>query len=472
MAIELLSAQNPWWADRSAIQQDRHLSEYYKAPIHWRPALLDEIRLDEDLIYIIRGPRQIGKTTSLKLLIEAMLQQDVDPRRICYLDCELAGIGNFKELVNIIDGHLNLIRRTINRDRVFLFLDEVTFIRDWAIGIKALADKGALINTTVIVTGSSSIDLKRGGERLPGRRGERTGLNKKLLPLTFKEYVFTFAPELKNKIPIISLLDSPKDFTQILFEASALSPQLVPFFEQYLLTGGFPRPINSFIKSRKIDDYVYELHRDAFIGEITRIGKKESYFRELVTWLAERHGKPIDWRDISRETDIGKHDTARDYAEDLELLFLWDIYFKSQDLHRPLPAFRSQKKIYFKDPFLFHIFWSWSQGAIDAWKTSLDYLRLSPNRASLVESIIAAHLRNKCGNDVFYWKPNHEVDFLISRGKKLYQLIEVKYQEKIRPENMKHLKKVGKGILVSKATLDQIKENILVVPAYLFLIML
>jgi hypothetical protein len=36
-------------------------------------------------------------------------------------------------------------------------------------------------------------------------------------------------------------------------------------------------------------------------------------------------------------------------------------------------------------------------------------------KASLVESIVTAHLKLRFGKDVFYWKPDHEVDFLVFR---------------------------------------------------------
>jgi predicted AAA+ superfamily ATPase len=469
MTIERLSIHNPWWADKSAIGQDKHITEFYAALLHWHPSLLNEIRLDEDLLYIIRGPRQIGKTTSLKLLIERLLHKSTDPRQICYLDCELAGIRDFKELIDLIDGHIAFTKSILQSNRFFLLLDEVTFIKDWAIGIKSLSDKRALENTTTLVTGSNAVDLKRGGERMPGRRGERAGLDKQLLPLTFREYVFAFAPETKDKIPPITFDADLKEIKKSIPEMSVISRKLASFFSQYMLTGGFPRSINSFLKAGKVEDYVYELHRDSFIGEITRVGKRESYLREIITWIAERHGKPFDWRDISRETDIGKHDTARDYAEDLELLFLWDVFFKSHGMDRPSPAFRSQKKIYFKDPFIYQALRSWSRGTLEAWKTAMDYLMNPPNKASLVESIVAAHLKQRFGRDVFYWKPDHEVDFLVFREGKLLQLIEVKYQEKIRPEDSRHLKKAGRGILLSKSDFKIQEGNILVIPAHLFL---
>lgn len=90
-------------------------------------------------------------------------------------------------------------------------------------------------------------------------------------------------------------------------------------------------------------------------------------------------------------------------------------------------------------------------------------------KALLVESIIAPQLKQSFGSDVFYWKPDHEVGFLVFRESKLHQLIEGKYQEKIRPEDSRHLKKAGRGILLSKSDFKIQEGNILVIPAHMFL---
>ena len=121
---------------------------------------------------------------------------------------------------------------------------------------------------------------------------------------------------------------------------------------------------------------------------------------------------------------------------------------------------------------MFQALWSWTRGTLEAWKGTMDYLANPPNKAALVESIVASHLKNKFGREVFYWKPDHEVDFLIFSSGQLHQLIEVKYQEKIRAENFKHLKKAGKGILLSKHDFRVLEEKILVIPAHFFLAVL
>jgi hypothetical protein len=69
MGIEILRRQNPWWAETAAINEDPHLAEYEQAVVKWEPPHLHALKLDRDLIYILLGPRQVGKTTFFKLLI-------------------------------------------------------------------------------------------------------------------------------------------------------------------------------------------------------------------------------------------------------------------------------------------------------------------------------------------------------------------------------------------------------------------
>lgn len=72
--IERLREQNPWWSSPGAIQGDRHLQALEAAAFLWRPRLLDDVVLDRPRVYTIRGPRQVGKTTSVKLMIRRLLE--------------------------------------------------------------------------------------------------------------------------------------------------------------------------------------------------------------------------------------------------------------------------------------------------------------------------------------------------------------------------------------------------------------
>lgn len=466
MNLERLAAQNPWWQDAHAIQADRHLHELERSPILWRPSMLKEISLEPELIYTLRGPRQVGKTTLLKCLIRSCLAGEQpgleDPRSLLYLDCELAGITTPQDLIEALTAYFAWSRGQ-RASRRALFLDEVTYVRDWAVALKGLVDQGQLTTATVIATGSHAVDLKRGGERMPGRRGPQARLDKRLLPMSFREYVETRSPTLAQQLPVADDL-RPESLKQCAQELIPFGEELRRLFESYLATGGFPRPVAAEAASGRIPPYVYEIYRDAVLGDVSKLGRRESYFRELVGWVTRRLGDPFDWRDVARETDIGKHDTVREYVEDLELSFLWDVIYRVKTLGEPSAALRSGKKVYFTDPFIYHALGAWVRGLLDPWAESVRTLADPERQSKLVEAVVASELRRRRGEFVYYFRNTREIDFIVYREGKLEALIEVKYQDRVFPEDWRPLARSGGGVLLSKATLDFPEDRVLVIP--------
>lgn len=350
-------------------------------------------------------------------------------------------------------------------ERRALFLDEVTYVRDWAIGLKGLVDLGRLAGATVIATGPHAVDLKRGGERMPGRRGKRAGLDKRLLPMSFRQYVETRRPELASRLPrMAGLTLAPQSLQKAALELIPLGEELQGLLERYLLSGGFPRPLAAEVADGRIPAYIYEIYRDAILGDVSKLGRRESYFRELVGWVTQRLGDPFDWRDVARETDIGKHDTVREYVEDLELAFLWDVVYRVKTLGSPTAALRSGKKIYFKDPFIFHALQAWSRGLLDPWQESVRAQADPGKLGKLVEAVVASHLRRFRGNFVYYFRDQREIDFIVYREGKLEALIEVKYQDQIFLEDWRPLKRSGGGLLLSRSALDLPEDGVSVIP--------
>lgn len=105
--------------------------------------------MDKDGIFIIRGPRQIGKTTFLKRSIRNLLNKGIDPRRILYFALDFGGINNEQEVLDLIKTYLGWIRKEA-RERVWMFLDEVTYAPEWAIGLKAAYDQGLFQGVTIV----------------------------------------------------------------------------------------------------------------------------------------------------------------------------------------------------------------------------------------------------------------------------------------------------------------------------------
>jgi len=71
-----LAEENPWWTNPNLIDGDFHIKTFDASSIKWIPGIKSYINLDvpDYVLYTVRGPRQVGKTTLIKLLIREKLQ--------------------------------------------------------------------------------------------------------------------------------------------------------------------------------------------------------------------------------------------------------------------------------------------------------------------------------------------------------------------------------------------------------------
>jgi predicted AAA+ superfamily ATPase len=190
--------QNPWWRKPEDILQDKRIVTLSKSKVCWVPRIKHSFDFDSDAVYTLRGPRQVGKTTLLKDIIKDLIDQKVPPRNIFYFTCDL--IDNPKALADTIAAYLDSVRPD-KKQRAYLFIDEVSSVKDWQKAIKFLADKDSLTLTTLILTGSHTLDIKKASEKLPGRRGESKDLlDKIMLPMKFAEYAETLSKDVNETI--------------------------------------------------------------------------------------------------------------------------------------------------------------------------------------------------------------------------------------------------------------------------------
>lgn len=133
-------------------------------------------RLDLRLapIVVVRGPRQIGKTTAQLQLLSDLLAQGIAPQNILRVQCdELPELMRLSEpLLRMTDWFEGaVLKKTLNAaaregERTYLFLDEVQNLPDWAAQLKSLVDTST---TQVVVTGSSALRIELGRDSLAGR---------------------------------------------------------------------------------------------------------------------------------------------------------------------------------------------------------------------------------------------------------------------------------------------------------------
>jgi predicted AAA+ superfamily ATPase len=427
-----LDEDNPWWTN----QPDKVLEKQTKNPIKWVPRLLNRIDFIPYSLHFLTGPRQVGKTTLLHLLIDRLLKSNWDPFAIFYFQCD--ELASYTELGSIIDDY----QKTRNARKIrnsIIILDEITFVKEWWRAIKARIDKSKFDNDVIIITGSASAEMLKEKERFPGRRGN--GKDFILYPLDFSEYVSMWIPNLVKKDEI--------HYNQIPGEIAepnlVFKSHITELFDSYLQTGGFPLAIFDYLQTRTISPETKKSYLDWLRNDFLKLNKNEASMKEIISYLLQSKLSPISWNSITQQTSIMSPHTVQSYIEALTQLYVCNVqYYISPE---GTIEYRKNKKVHFLDPFLARIL--------------ADYCRIqAPAADELVESIVMSHWNRKY--PTFYWKDKTEIDNVVELDKKQYTGYEVKWGPKSwrKPLHLKYAYLLDKDIIpIFLASINWEKNN-------------
>jgi len=388
-----MSFQNPWWTDKSKILEDEHVK---KAKV-----VIPPIRENA----LILGPRQVGKTTFLKTTIKSLLEDEkVDPNSILFFSCD--ALSRKDELISLI----NEYRTLVNKGKAFMFLDEITSISDWNVALLHLFNAGYLNNSLVYVTGSSSINLRK--ERLPGRPIKKFVF----YPVNFRVYFNTFIKRLD--VPRVDITEKERMY-EVALHLSPYIAELNKALLEYVKRGGFFA--TSFVDNPLS---LYEAYKDAILSEFLKSERKESIFKFLTRKIIESYGSRISDNSIAKELSVS-HSTVSDYLDIMERLYLVRIFRKGEE--GGMSSYRSLKKVYFIDPFIFRVMKIYSLGK-DMENEEVPHI---------IEGIVGEHLAREY-NDVTYlhFKSGKEIDFYVKGAS-----VKVKWEKKkkIKTEKVDYL---------------------------------
>ncbi len=497
-----LRESNPWWKSAKNIDNDIKIREWENSKIKYDPRMRHMIKFyeDNDVVYTIRGPRQVGKTTLIKLQIREFIKRvGISPHNIFYYALDLA--ESKQDVVDAVEKYLKMTSRQRKNKRNYIFLDEASSIENWQKGIKSLADIGKLKNCTVLATGSQALNIKKESERLPGRKGLTSEAHDKiLLPMKFAEFVEIMDPEIKKLSRDLQLLPSiqrRKVFNRLvnlqiddtLEKLHNYQNELNELLHEYLLTGGTPKIVDEKIKNGFIDEPLYADYLDGFLGDWSLEGKDPTLLKQMIGEIIKSVGSLSSWNNISRDADIGSTHTVIDYVHTLQRLFAITVFFRYGH-DKKIPMIKDQKKIHFVDPFYFHLFRGWLSTK-NSFELSEQFLEDNKNESQLVEGVIGDHLIRwafaiskkkqtfEPVSHVFYWRNDKkkEVDFILYDGDKLQLPLEVKFQEKVYGKKLAGFysfldtTKQKSGIVITKDELDVEKEYVKI-PASLFLMLI
>lgn len=472
MHVARMARFNPWWKDKAAIGRDPKIAALKASSLGLAPD--PSIFEAGDYIYSLRGPRQVGKTTLVKLAI-ARLLESVPPHNVMYYSFESE--RRPLDVENVLNEYFDRSSQS-EKSRRYLFLDEISNVIDWQRAIKSFKDLNMLENCTVVTTGSHTVDLARATELLAGRRGEPGSdtLDKVAMPMNFRRFVMATDRDLYDNAARAVPLDQESRISILRSAASGSmgapvkeiymrQNELGRCLHRYLLAGGIPFIADRLAKDGYVDDAHYERYAKLVQGGFGRLGKNPAHASQIMGRVAECTGSAASWSSLKRGTAVASHHTAGEYARILEDMFC------TASIHRynaasDRPKYDAGKKTYFRDPFFFHM--ASGLGSGSAYDASLECMDDPARLAKLVEQVVCEHIlrfayrtlgmRVAYGHDnaVFYWRSRkREVDFLVRDNGGMIP-IGVKYQNQIKNSDvygiLDYKRTVGSdgGILVTK----------------------
>jgi predicted AAA+ superfamily ATPase len=234
---EFLRGTNPWWEGKPG-----QILPIYK---RWAfKAALRKLNKGIAPIIVLRGPRQVGKTTLQLQLIEHLLGNErVSANRILRIQFdEIPSLKGLPDpILSITRWFQNrILNSTLNEaahrgEPAYLFLDEVQNLADWAPQVKTLVDHNSV---KVMLTGSSALRIEAGRDSLAGRITPielGTLLLREIASLRFQREIQPFLPE--NGLESLMQIDFWRELQeQGQTEQSIRDSAFVAFAER----GGYP----------------------------------------------------------------------------------------------------------------------------------------------------------------------------------------------------------------------------------------
>jgi len=340
-----LTSGNAWWREpREWQKDDRDLVASSGSPLDYDPDPL--VGIAAPSLYVLRGPRRVGKSVQLKRTVARLLKEGTEPRRIIHCACDGLSTDDLRRLERVARRQLT---RSIQEPRYWL-LDEITAVRGWPETIKWLRDNTAMGEDCVVLTGSSGRDLEDARKALAGRRGQATDSDRLLMPMGFS----SFCSALAARLPRAPTL-RPRDFLSS--EAADAVEELLPWLDEiaslwevYIRIGGFPRAVAGYLIGDGDVDPAFAgdlwdvIHGDALRRENFSSAQSARLLRRLARNLAS----PINLTALAEDIGVGSHSTAGRRIKDLvDGYCAWPCHRLGDG---GLPNLAAQTKVYFTDP--------------------------------------------------------------------------------------------------------------------------
>ncbi len=368
----------------------------------------EETLRKERRMAFIAGPRQVGKTTFAKSLLEPASQSSRDSDEFPYFNWDSESARRA-----ILKRPEDFWRPESGSAPSRIVLDEIHKYPRWKRFLKGLFDTQRA-KVEIIVTGSGRLDVyQKGGDSLFGRYHLYH-----LMPYSVGELAGSKVRELSPEACLNRVRDSSASFENDLRAISRF--------------GGFPEPLFGGDDARLVrwqNDHRQLILREDLrdLSQIREIGLIEN----MIHLLPERVGSPLSVNSLREDLGVN-FKTVQNWISVLDRLYY--LFTLKPYAGKMARALRREEKAYFYD---------WS---------------VLEDSSKRLENLVALHLLKAC----FFWtdaghgnfelhyvrdKEKRECDFLVVNKRRPFLLVEVKlsekqidpslpyFQEKLKPEH-------------------------------------
>ena len=394
-------------------------------------------KIDNKRILSIIGPRRVGKSTLIYQTINHLIEsKKVNPKRILLFSGDDPSLffNENDKLSNVLDLYFEeILNENISKltDKVYIFIDEIHFIKNWQSYLKNYFDRK--YNIKFIITGSSSMHLfKDANESLLGRIE-----NIYVLPLTFNQflnfYMTYILKEADIEIPQTDLDNIDKSFEKLekIYKNKDLKEKVQKILKKYILVGGYPE----YFEIKDVEVWQRQLSEDIItrgiykdILTIYNI-KSPEILEKLLYYIATNNSQSFAYSGIASTFGVDTV-TIMTYLGYLKQAFLINVLENYS--HNIAKIIRTNKKLSVLDNGI---------------QNSLLKQKIinSDLEGHIIESMVDFNFRLLCEKEnykQFYYRNSdkEEIDIIIDKNINIVP-IEVKYTNQIENSDLKVINK-------------------------------
>ncbi len=408
--------------------------EITKKIIHW---------LGKEKILILKGARQVGKTTLMKQ-IEAHINESQPGNSVVYLQADNPKNKNIFNSPASLELFLKQNSEFPN-GYTYVMIDEFQVIEQAGQFLKNVFDENKK-NLQLIVSGSSSLEITKNREYLTGR-----ALDFNIERINFKEYYDYYYSASTKRIPL-------ENMEEIKLFHETFHSRIDLILKEYLAFGGYPEVITTknVADKKMVLESILKKYIEKDIADFLNV-ENLSAFNNLIKILADQTGNLVNKNELSN-TVGASFMTIGNYLEILSGTYIIDLV---------TPYYKNIRTEISKMPKAYLL-----DFGIKSYLAN-SYTPAENPGGSLMENFAYLNLKNQIGKDRIHFyrtTTGSEIDFILESKQEKITLCEVKYRTKTSvPAIMKNFQKrypdkVDKKIIITK-NMTESKDNIYFIPA-------